>query len=217
MTKPVSRRDEILQVARRQIAERGYTETSVRDIAEAVGLLAGSLYSHFRSKAEMVHEIVRGFYDELLTAQRAVLDGGGSGAERYRDMIAAVFDVCAAHREELTILHYDLATLMTLEELVDVHAQGLETLDIWLEVLTQGRADGSILDTIDPDVMVRVTTSSIHALLDTVRYSDRPLPQGGLARQRASLQRALLGGVASDRSIVAEVDAGSTVLAEEGT
>ena len=39
------------------------------------GLLAGSLYSHFRSKAEIVRDIVIRFYDELLPAQQAVLDG----------------------------------------------------------------------------------------------------------------------------------------------
>ena len=201
MTKTVPRRVEILHVARRQIAERGYTETSVRDIAEAVGLLAGSLYSHFRSKAEMVHEIVRGFYDELLPAQREVLERDASGAERYRDMIAVVFDVCATHREELTILHYDWATLSTLDELTDVKEQSLETLDLWLEVLAAGRADGSIVATIDPEVMVRVTTSSIHALLDTVRYSDRPLPPADLTQQREALQHALLGGVATNRKL----------------
>jgi TetR/AcrR family transcriptional regulator, cholesterol catabolism regulator len=197
----VSRRVEILHVARRQIAERGYTETSVRDIAEAVGLMAGSLYSHFRSKAEMVHEIVRGFYDELIPAQRAVLEQEDSGAVRYSNMIAAVFDVCAAHREELTILHYDWATLSTLDELGDVKAQSLETLDLWLEVLADGSKDGSLLSSIDPGVMVRVTTSSIHALLDTVRYSDRPLPPADLPHQRSALQHALLGGVATDRSL----------------
>ncbi len=201
MTRTVPRRVEILSVARRQIAERGYTETSVRDIAEAVGLLAGSLYSHFRSKAEMVHEIVRGFYDELLPAQREVLERDATGAERYRDMIAVVFDICAAHREELTILHYDWATLSTLDELTDVKDQSLETLDLWLEVLGAGVADGSVVASIDPEVMVRVTTSSIHALLDTVRYSDRPLPPVDLSQQRTALQHALLGGVAADRAL----------------
>lgn len=196
MSTQVSRRVEILTVARRQIAQRGYTETSVRDIAEAVGLKAGSLYSHFRSKAEMVHDIVASFYDELLTAQRAVMTDDRTGAEQYAAMVEAVFDVCAAHREELTILHYDLATLTSLPELVDVHAQGLETLDLWQQVIAGGKADGSIRDSIDPDVMVRVTTSSIHALLDTVRYSDRPLPSGDLAHQRSSLAAALMGGVA---------------------
>ena len=75
------------------------------------------------------------------------------------------------------------------------------TLDLWLEVLRSGVADGSVVASIDPEVMVRVTTSAIHALLDTVRYSDRPLPPVDLSQQRSALQHALLGGVAADRSL----------------
>ena len=78
----MSRRDEILEVAKAQIAERGYGNTSMRDIAEASGLLAGSLYSHFRSKAEIVRDIVIRFYDELLPAQQAVIDGDGHGCRQ---------------------------------------------------------------------------------------------------------------------------------------
>ena len=78
----MSRRDEILGVAKAQIAERGYGNTSMRDIAEANGLLAGSLYSHFRSKAEIVRDIVIRFYDELLPAQQAVIDGERHGCRQ---------------------------------------------------------------------------------------------------------------------------------------
>ncbi len=193
----VTRRDEILEVARRQIAERGYMQTSVRDIAEAVGLMAGSLYSHFRSKAEIVHEIVRGFYDELIPAQRAALESSQRGVERYAAMIDAVFGVCAAHREELTILHYDFSTLSTLEELASVKQQSLETLDLWRQVLHAGQQDGSILASIDVEVTIRVTTSAIHAVLDTVRYSDRPLPTGDLDQLRSTLAELLVRGVAA--------------------
>ncbi len=193
----VTRRDEILEVARRQIAERGYMQTSVRDIAEAVGLMAGSLYSHFRSKAEIVHEIVRGFYDELIPAQRAALESSQRGVERYAAMIDAVFGVCAAHREELTILHYDFSTLSTLEELASVKQQSLETLDLWRQVLHAGQQDGSILASIDVEVTIRVTTSAIHAVLDTVRYSDRPLPTGDLDQLWSTLAELLVRGVAA--------------------
>lgn len=207
-TQPMSRRDEILLIARRQMAERGYTQTSVRDIAEGVGLLAGSLYSHFRSKAEMIHDIVSGFYDELIPAQRAVLELPESGAERYREMIGVVFDICSAHHEELTILHYDWPTLSTLDELADIKAPSLDTLDLWRKVLKAGADDGTIDSSVDPEVMVRITTSSIHALLDTVRYSDRPLSTTSLQDQRTSLQKALLSGVAIQPTSVIAVSKG---------
>ena len=191
----MSRRDEILEVAKAQIAERGYGNTSMRDIAEASGLLAGSLYSHFRSKAEIVRDIVIRFYDELLPAQQAVVDGDGTGADKFRAMVGAVHAVCSRHREELTILHYDWHTLSGLEALSDVHGQSLATLDLWKAVIEEGKADGSIRSTVDAEAMVRIATSSIHALIDTVRYATHPVPASGTPEAAALLQEVLLIGI----------------------
>ena len=47
-------RDEILAAARRLFAERGYTRTSVRDIAEAAGVSAQTVYDSIGSKQAMV-------------------------------------------------------------------------------------------------------------------------------------------------------------------
>lgn len=52
-------RERILNAAARLFRERGYQRTTVRDIASAVGILSGSLFHHFRSKEEMLIEIMR--------------------------------------------------------------------------------------------------------------------------------------------------------------
>lgn len=54
------RRDKILQVATRRFAEFGFSATTVRQIADDVNILSGSLFHHFATKEEMLHEIVRG-------------------------------------------------------------------------------------------------------------------------------------------------------------
>ena len=47
-------RDEILQAARRLFAERGYARTSVRDIAQAAGVSAQTVYDSVGSKQALV-------------------------------------------------------------------------------------------------------------------------------------------------------------------
>jgi AcrR family transcriptional regulator len=49
-----NRKQEVLETAARLFARHGYEATSMRDIAGEVGMLAGSLYYHFRSKEELV-------------------------------------------------------------------------------------------------------------------------------------------------------------------
>jgi AcrR family transcriptional regulator len=53
------RRARILQVAMRRFAEFGFEATTIRQIADDVDILSGSLYHHFATKDEMLHEIVR--------------------------------------------------------------------------------------------------------------------------------------------------------------
>lgn len=194
----MSRREEILTASKRVIAEQGYSDTSMRDLAEASGLMAGSLYSHFRSKAALVGEIVTKFYDELIPTQTAVLAAGSSGADQLRAMIGAVYDVCAAHREELTILHYDWHALSMLDDLAEVHTRSRETLDLWQTAVDRGVADGSLRADLDGNAMVRIATSSIHGLLDTVRYTTHPVPADHDPRLAATLEQVLLAGVATE-------------------
>ena len=51
-------------------AERGLRATTVRDIADSAGILSGSLYHHFKSKEQMVEEVLRDFLDWLFARYR---------------------------------------------------------------------------------------------------------------------------------------------------
>ena len=52
-----SKRDVIIQSAASLFKEKGYTATSMRDIAETIGVEAPSLYNHIESKKEILNEI----------------------------------------------------------------------------------------------------------------------------------------------------------------
>ena len=131
-------RGEIVAIAKGFIAEQGYAETSTRDIADACGMLPGSLYSHFRSKAQILDLIIGPFYEQLLAEQQAVLAEGGTGVEQLESMIRRVLGLCAAHGAEIRILHYDWPHFARNEELAGLLAQSTETLDLWQRVITTG-------------------------------------------------------------------------------
>jgi AcrR family transcriptional regulator len=50
-------RDEILRAARRLFAERGYARTGIRDIAQAAGVSAQTVYDSAGSKQELVRQL----------------------------------------------------------------------------------------------------------------------------------------------------------------
>src|SRR6188474_2263151 len=52
-----SKKDLILQKAAAMFREKGFAATSMRDLAETVGIEAASLYNHIRSKNEILEAI----------------------------------------------------------------------------------------------------------------------------------------------------------------
>ena len=74
----LSRRAEILAAAARLFKRNGYGSVTIRQIADAAGILSGSLYHHFASKREMYLELHR---EEL---QRAAITIGAA-VEKFDD------------------------------------------------------------------------------------------------------------------------------------
>ena len=56
-------RDKIISAAITLFSDRGYSKTSVRDIAKEVGIKPASLYSHFKSKEEVLHALYDYFFE----------------------------------------------------------------------------------------------------------------------------------------------------------
>src|SRR6478609_3648529 len=55
--KNISRKDVIVAKAAALFREKGFKAASMRDLAEAVGVEAASLYNHIQSKEELLQEI----------------------------------------------------------------------------------------------------------------------------------------------------------------
>lgn len=189
-----SRKNEILALARTLFADRGYSATSMRDLAEASGVLPGSLYAHFRSKADLAHQIVMEFFTELLPQQQEVYDAKGSGAERLVRMIDVVFAICDTHHEAVRLLHYDWKTLSQMEELEDMRQATDRTLELWRDTVFEGVQDGSIDPDIDPEYMVRIIASALNGILDKSRFLMRPSPSSPLGGGE-HLKRCLVVGI----------------------
>ena len=106
-----ARREEILQTAATMLASSGL-RTSLHDIADACGILPGSLYHHFTSKEAMIVELVQRYLDELdrvaADALVALRDGEPQTFERrIVDFGEAIAHSAARHRAALILTLYE--------------------------------------------------------------------------------------------------------------
>ena len=59
MKKGIERRDQIIEAAERLFYEKGYEQTSVQDVLDALSLSKGGFYHYFRSKIELLEAVCR--------------------------------------------------------------------------------------------------------------------------------------------------------------
>lgn len=107
----VARRDQILEAAARLFSQRGYHATSMRDIGEATGMLAGSLYAHIASKEDLLFDIVRRAADQFIGRLEGVLAEAVPAEERLRLAMRAHVAVLAENLEAAWVFHHDWRAL----------------------------------------------------------------------------------------------------------
>src|SRR5690348_1363077 len=107
MSRPGDRRSELLAIAAELFATKGFRNTTVRDIADAAGILSGSLYHHFTSKEQMVDEILRTFQDELFGQYDEILASNTDARGQLEQAIRVSFDAIDRHHSEVAIFQND--------------------------------------------------------------------------------------------------------------
>ena len=160
--KTAARRAEILRAARDSFAERGFTGSSLRDIAERAGTTHAVLQHHFASK------------DELLAAVLAQRD-----AEEHRQGMAEVdgLDSFATHLGDVLLHHQRAPELMRLWVELAVaasrpdhpaHAYFVDRYEqvraLLAEPMRAHTAGGELADGMDPDSAAVIIDAVLNGL-----------------------------------------------------
>ena len=98
-----TRREELLRIAADLFATKGFRNTTVRDIADAAGILSGSLYHHFDSKESMVDELMRTFQAELFAAYDEILASDDDARTKLERAVRLSFDTIERRGAEVAI------------------------------------------------------------------------------------------------------------------
>jgi AcrR family transcriptional regulator len=80
-------RQRILNAAARLFRERGFHATTTRAISEIVGMLSGSLFHYFRSKEQMLFEVMNEAATQLCEKAEAAVAAADSPRTRLRALI----------------------------------------------------------------------------------------------------------------------------------
>jgi len=159
----VDRRQFILLAASRRFAEFGFEATTVRQIADEVNILSGSLYHHFSTKEAMLHEIVREpvmqMRDDALRIAALPLDA----EQRLVALISADLHRFTNQHEAYAIAFNERKFFRMNEDFHYIVAAKRDGYNAWREVLKQGERDGLF----DPKLDFQMMISTIIRILNT--------------------------------------------------
>ncbi len=206
-----TRRTEILQTAASLIASSGL-RTSLQEIADAAGILPGSLYHHFESKEAILVELTRRYQEDLnrigQTAQARLDEPDARPAsEKIVELGKAIANCAVRHGAALQMSFYegpnDDPELMRLTQEAPNAVQGA-----MLQTLRAGRWSGYIKPDIDlPTLADRICQTMLQVGLAVMRHKSPADQVAGL------LCRIMLDGLAARPPTDAALDRSSAFAA----
>jgi AcrR family transcriptional regulator len=99
----VNERSDVRAAATLLFADQGYRSTGVRDIADALGIGPTSVYSHIKSKAELLQEIVIETMDALLKIQAEAIASTPDVVQKLRRAAESQVRYFVEHPQESVI------------------------------------------------------------------------------------------------------------------
>jgi len=101
------RRAEVITAAARHFARRGYDQTTVAQLTEAMGLAAGGLYHYFRSKEELLIAICDALMEPLLEEAEALLAEIDDPREQLRELVRLWVAHVIEHRDHMLVFQQE--------------------------------------------------------------------------------------------------------------
>ena len=193
------RRTEILQTAASLIASSGL-RTSLQEIADAAGILPGSLYHHFESKEAILVELLHRYHTDLDRIAERVRRGSStirrsrSAFDRIVDLSAAIAQCAVTHGAALQMTFYEgHGPNRELTALAQQRPTAI--LEAMVQTLRAARWSGYLRADVDLPVLAdRIVQVMLQVGLDVIRYNasaDKladaavPDPVGGTGRRAA--------------------------------
>ena len=138
------RRKELTRLAAQLFVQEGFDRTTVRMLAQEMGIKSGSLFHHFRDKQEILAAVIEeGTHNALAIARRALDESPPSSEARLRAMARAHLETLFTDRNAHVVALFEWRRL---DDTAKAHLSHLRDAyeALWVQVIEEALAAGLI-------------------------------------------------------------------------
>jgi AcrR family transcriptional regulator len=166
-----AKRQELIDIAARVFAEKGYHATSIDDLQAATGMRRGGLYHYIEGKEDLLLAIHERFIEPLLANARQIVAEGLPAEETLRRLAHALMHDIANYRDQVTVFLHEWRVLQGTEEWRHVREARREFEETVAAVLARGEREGRFAPAVAP--------LTVYAFLGMFNYSYTWFDPGG--------------------------------------
>lgn len=121
--------------------KKGFSETSIQDIVEALHVTKGTFYYYYSSKEQLLMDIHKEYIDDLLQRQQKIIDSGESQRDKLKGIIHLLISDIAKNGDSGKVFFREMRHLTddNLDEIKKRREQFRLTIE---EVIRQGAENG---------------------------------------------------------------------------
>jgi TetR/AcrR family transcriptional regulator, cholesterol catabolism regulator len=146
----------VVRLAGELFAQKGFRATTVREIADAAGILSGSLYHHFDSKESIADEILSSFINDVLADYRTAASSAGSPPDVLEQIVRSTSRTLSRHRAALAMLQNDWSYFAAQPRFGYLRKALNEIERTWVTQLERGQDSGAFRADLDPRLTYRL-------------------------------------------------------------
>lgn len=156
---PSQAKRRILDAAARLFRTRGFARSTVRELAEEVGILSGSLFHHFKSKDEILFAVMEEVIIDMDACLADRLAMARNSEERIRTLIRNQLEFTHGLRADATAVLVHEWNALSSEGQTVLLERRRRYFDRWHEVFAEARTQGLI--GVDPTVLQQLLHGAV--------------------------------------------------------
>lgn len=180
-----NREADVIEAAIAIFYAKGYPAATIQDVADAVGVLKGSLYHYIETKEDLLHKVLRGSHEQAQAIMAEVSALEGAPMERLRNYLKLIHLWYLEHPQRVSV-YFTQQQHLTGDRYAEMRMQNREFEHFLRGLLAEAKRCGALAADVDPKLASFFILGALNSLPKWYQ------PGGPLSRQQIAEEFAMM-------------------------